>query len=81
MTYGQKFFKGSNEELSVGGRLAAGACAGMTSTLVKKYLSYCFISSLYFEQCVSCVCVVIDHILIQQKIVFFECAALWKLSG
>ena len=33
--YGQKFFKGSNEELSVGGRLAAGACAGMTSTLVK----------------------------------------------
>jgi hypothetical protein len=30
----QKFFKGDNEELSVVGRLAAGACAGMTSTLV-----------------------------------------------
>lgn len=30
----KKFFKGKNEELSVLGRLAAGACAGMTSTLV-----------------------------------------------
>lgn len=30
----QKLFKGDNEELSVVGRLAAGACAGMTSTLV-----------------------------------------------
>lgn len=30
----QKLFKGDNEELSVIGRLAAGACAGMTSTLV-----------------------------------------------
>lgn len=30
----KKFFKGDNEELSVVGRLAAGACAGMTSTLV-----------------------------------------------
>lgn len=30
----KKLFKGKNEELSVLGRLAAGACAGMTSTLV-----------------------------------------------
>lgn len=30
----QKLFKGTKDELSVVGRLAAGACAGMTSTLV-----------------------------------------------
>ena len=30
----QKLFKGKDQELSVIGRLAAGACAGMTSTLV-----------------------------------------------
>ncbi|XP_024393427.1 probable envelope ADP,ATP carrier protein, chloroplastic isoform X2 [Physcomitrium patens] len=30
----KKLFKGDNEELPVVGRLAAGACAGMTSTLV-----------------------------------------------
>lgn len=30
----QKLFKGTDEELSILGRLAAGACAGMTSTLV-----------------------------------------------
>eukprot|EP00252_Welwitschia_mirabilis_P001518 TRINITY_DN11382_c0_g1_i1.p1 TRINITY_DN11382_c0_g1~~TRINITY_DN11382_c0_g1_i1.p1 ORF type:complete len:402 (-),score=80.46 TRINITY_DN11382_c0_g1_i1:403-1608(-) len=30
----KKLFKGGNKELSVVGRLAAGACAGMTSTLV-----------------------------------------------
>lgn len=30
----QKLFKGKGQELSVAGRLAAGACAGMTSTLV-----------------------------------------------
>eukprot|EP01018_Ginkgo_biloba_P033894 Gb_27318 [translate_table: standard] len=30
----KKLFKGQNDELSVLGRLAAGACAGMTSTLV-----------------------------------------------
>lgn len=30
----KKLFKGKNEQLSVLGRLAAGACAGMTSTLV-----------------------------------------------
>ncbi|KAF8397295.1 hypothetical protein HHK36_016208 [Tetracentron sinense] len=30
----KKLFRGENEELSVVGRLAAGACAGMTSTLV-----------------------------------------------
>jgi len=30
----KKSFKGNNEELSVVGRLMAGACAGMTSTLV-----------------------------------------------
>ncbi|MCO5582182.1 hypothetical protein L7F22_036072 [Adiantum nelumboides] len=30
----KKLFKGDNKELSVAGRLGAGACAGMTSTLV-----------------------------------------------
>lgn len=30
----KKFFKGEDKELSVPGRLAAGACAGMTSTLI-----------------------------------------------
>lgn len=30
----QKLFKGKDGELSVIGRLAAGACAGMTSTFV-----------------------------------------------
>ncbi|KAI5075997.1 hypothetical protein GOP47_0008062 [Adiantum capillus-veneris] len=30
----KKLFKGNNKELSVAGRLVAGACAGMTSTLV-----------------------------------------------
>lgn len=30
----KKLFKGNDKELSVAGRLAAGACAGMTSTLV-----------------------------------------------
>ncbi|KAL8152699.1 hypothetical protein V2J09_010459 [Rumex salicifolius] len=30
----KKLFKGNNDELSVVGRLAAGACAGMTSTLM-----------------------------------------------
>lgn len=30
----QKLFSGGDDELSVIGRLAAGACAGMTSTLV-----------------------------------------------
>ena len=38
----QKLFKGKDQELSVVGRLAAGACAGMTSTLViVEHLSYC----------------------------------------
>jgi len=32
----QKIFKGKNKELSVVGRLAAGAFAGMTSTFVSK---------------------------------------------
>lgn len=35
----QKLFKGKDDQLSVIGRLAAGACAGMTSTLVSNCCS------------------------------------------
>ena len=37
----QKLFRGKDDELSVLGRLAAGACAGMTSTLVSLSLCLC----------------------------------------
>lgn len=33
--YTQKIFRGADGELSLVGRLAAGACAGMTSTFVR----------------------------------------------
>jgi len=47
----QKIFKGENGELSVAGRLAAGAFAGMTST---------FVSNSRTHACmVSLVCVVL----------------------
>jgi hypothetical protein len=45
----QKLLKGDREEISVVGRLTAGACAGMTSTLV----SYIFVLNLEnLQQCV-----------------------------
>jgi hypothetical protein len=45
----QKLLKGDREEISVVGRLTAGACAGMTSTLV----SYIFVHNLEnLQQCV-----------------------------
>jgi hypothetical protein len=40
----QKLFRGKDGELSVIGRLAAGACAGMTSTFVSNvvvYIGFC----------------------------------------
>jgi hypothetical protein len=45
----QKLLKADREEISVVGRLTAGACAGMTSTLV----SYIFVQNLEnLQQCV-----------------------------
>jgi hypothetical protein len=43
----QKLFRGKDGELSVIGRLAAGACAGMTSTFVSDVVIYIGFSEVY----------------------------------
>lgn len=60
---GQKLFRGKDGELSVFGRLAAGACAGMTSTFVS-ISSRCLYNSLEFSGIMS--------LLISQPYTFIE---------
>lgn len=45
----QKLFRGTDGELSIIGRLAAGACAGMTSTLVRLKPFFFILKFLYFQ--------------------------------
>lgn len=51
----QKLFRGRDAELSLIGRLAAGACAGMTSTFVRlvQFFFNFFYSELYMYTCVN----------------------------